>query len=175
MIHEMVFVISLVLMAGVLAAFAYVALKASQEEAEYVEIQARSYSMRAKFFWLLVVAGIVVAFVTTIDLPFAATRGDLSRVDKKVDVAGGQWYWQINESSAKAGETVVFDVRTLDVTHGLGVYDPDMRLIGQTQAMPGYTNSLKLTLDQPGTYKLLCMEYCGVAHHVMMSDFTVEP
>ena len=68
---------------------------------------------------------------------------------------------------------MVFNVRAGDVTHGLGVYDPQMRLIGQTQAMPGYENSLKLTLSEPGTYKLLCMEYCGLAHHAMTSDFTV--
>ena len=79
----------------------------------------------------------------------------------------------MSESQAKVGENVVFNVTAIDVTHGLGIYDPDMRLITQTQAMPGYTNSLAVTFDAPGTYKLLCMEYCGLAHHGMVSEFTV--
>lgn len=174
MIHDTVFVLSLVLMAVVLAAFAYVAFNARNEEPEYAEVQAKSYALRSKFFWLLLVAGVIIVAITTSDLPFAATRGDLSDVDKRVDVKGGQWYWILSESSAKVGETVVFDVSAVDVSHGLGVYDPQMRLIGQTQAMPGYTNSLKVSFEQEGTYKLLCMEYCGLAHHGMMADFTVE-
>jgi cytochrome c oxidase subunit 2 len=48
-----------------------------------------------------------------------------------------------------------------------------MRLVGQTQAMPGYTNSIKITFKESGIYKLLCMEYCGLAHHAMITDFTV--
>ncbi len=67
----------------------------------------------------------------------------------------------------------MFNVSAADVTHGLGVYDENLRLLGQTQAMPGYENSLKITFDQPGKYKLMCMEYCGLVHHAMISDFTV--
>ena len=69
---------------------------------------------------------------------------------------------------------MVFEVTAGDVTHGLGVYSPEMRMIGQTQAMPGYSNALELTLDKPGAYRLLCMEYCGLAHHAMVSEITVS-
>ena len=39
-----------------------------------------------------------------------------------------------------------FDVTSVDVNHGFGVYDPNGRLIGSVQAMPGYTNELELDL-----------------------------
>ena len=175
MIHDTVFVTTIILMGVVLAVFAYVAISASREEVEYATVQSRSYALRSKFFWTLTITGVVITVITTLDLPFAATRGQLSGVDRSIDIGGGQWYWQLSETSAKAGETVVFNVSALDVTHGLGIYDPQLRLIGQTQAMPGYTNALKVTFDQPGTYKLMCMEYCGVAHHAMVSEFTVSP
>lgn len=175
MIHDTVFAITLMLMGVVLAAFAYVAINASRDGPEYATIQSRSYTLRSKFFWLLVVAGGVITVITILDLPFAATRGQLDDVDRSIDVGGGQWYWQMSGTSAKAGETVVFNVSAIDVTHGLGVYDPSLRLLGQTQAMPGYVNALKVTFDQPGTYKLLCMEYCGLAHHGMITEFTVSP
>tara|TARA_B110000261_G_C12881522_1_gene276636 strand:- start:30 stop:563 length:534 start_codon:yes stop_codon:yes gene_type:complete len=173
MLHEVVFILSLVLMSVVLFAFAYVAIKARNLQPEYADIQSRSYSIRSKVFWVLVVAGIVITVITTMDLPFAATRGDLADVDRTVKVGGRQWLWEIDQTQANVDETVVFDVSAFDVTHGLGIYDPQMRLVGQTQAMPGYTNSIKITFKESGIYKLLCMEYCGLAHHAMITDFTV--
>jgi cytochrome c oxidase subunit 2 len=40
--------------------------------------------------------------------------------------------------------------------------------------MPGYTNRLQVRFDQPGKYEILCLEYCGVAHHVMAATITVQ-
>jgi len=45
--------------------------------------------------------------------------------------------------------------------------------VAQTQAMPGYTNVLRHTFKDPGNYKILCLEYCGLVHHGMMSELTV--
>jgi cytochrome c oxidase subunit 2 len=42
-----------------------------------------------------------------------------------------------------------------------------MVVSSQTQAMPGYMNRLRVTFDQPGTYTVLCLEFCGMAHHRM--------
>ena len=174
MIQDKVFIVTVAGIAMVTAAFAFVALNASKSTQEYALLQARSYSIRAKFFWVLIVAGVLIAVMTTLDLPYAATRGNAPADAVVVAVDGRQWYWQLSRTEFKAGDTVVFEVTAGDVTHGLGVYDPEMRMIGQTQAMPGYSNALQLTLDKPGTYKLLCMEYCGLAHHAMVSEITVS-
>ena len=91
-----------------------------------------------------------------------------------VNIEGRQWAWEMNQNRAQIGDTVVFNVTAADVTHGLGIYDPNMNLVGQTQAIPGYTNSLKMTFDKPGIYNLLCLEYCGLAHHNMISKFTIQ-
>jgi cytochrome c oxidase subunit 2 len=48
-----------------------------------------------------------------------------------------------------------------------------MRIVAQTQAMPGYTNVLRYTFTEAGTYRVLCLEYCGAAHHVMAADIKV--
>lgn len=173
MIQDTVLLVTLLLMGLLLAVFSYVAFHASADGGEYEAIQKKSYGMRSKFFIVLLVAGVIITVVTTQDLPFAASRGDLSGVSRNISVSGHQWYWQLSEQSAQQGETVVFNVSAGDVNHGLGIYDPDMVMIGQTQAMPGYENALKIHFEKPGTYKLMCMEYCGLAHHVMISDFTV--
>lgn len=168
-----VFVVTILLMLAVTAAFAIVALNAARPAVEYAGVQEKSFGMRARVFWALVVAGVLIAVITTLDLPYAATRGDVPEDAVTIGIEGRQWLWLMDEAEVGLGDTVVFDVSAFDVNHGLGVYDPDMTLIGQTQAMPGYVNSLRVTLDQPGTYSLLCMEYCGLSHHIMLSQITV--
>jgi cytochrome c oxidase subunit 2 len=59
------------------------------------------------------------------------------------------------------------------VNHGFALYDPEFRVVAETQAMPGYTNVLRYTFREPGTYQVLCLEYCGVAHHAMMAQIKV--
>ena len=49
------------------------------------------------------------------------------------------------------GQEAEFCVKTEDVTQGMGIYTPDMTLVAQVQAMPGYTNALVHTFDKLGT------------------------
>lgn len=73
-----------------------------------------------------------------------------------------------------AGSTVEFRVSSVDVTHGFGIYTPGGDILAQTQAMPGYVNRLRVQFNTPGKYPVLCLEYCGLGHHVMKSEFTVQ-
>jgi cytochrome c oxidase subunit 2 len=68
---------------------------------------------------------------------------------------------------------VEFQVTSTDVNHGFAIYAPDGRIEIQTQAMPGVTNKFVHTFAQPGTYKVMCLEYCGVGHAPMTSRITV--
>jgi cytochrome c oxidase subunit II len=72
------------------------------------------------------------------------------------------------------GAAVEFRVTTLDVNHGFSLYSPDGRLVAQTQAMPGYMNRLRVTFDRPGTYTVLCLEFCGMSHHRMRGVVEVQ-
>lgn len=71
-------------------------------------------------------------------------------------------------------EVVEFRVTSLDVNHGFAIYNPSNRLVAQTQAMPGYVNILRWKFREPGEYKVLCLEYCGMSHHGMSTSFTVK-
>lgn len=73
-----------------------------------------------------------------------------------------------------ANELVEFRVTSLDVNHGFAIYNEANRLITQTQAMPGYVNRLRYKFEEPGSYEILCLEYCGMAHQVMRSSFIVK-
>jgi cytochrome c oxidase subunit 2 len=103
-------------------------------------------------------------------LPYASGGGDT----RTVKVSGGQFYWTIDPAVLPAHREVRFDVTSVDVNHGFGVYDPKGRLIGSVQAMPGYTNELELTFDDTGEYRIRCFEYCGLSHHNMVASFRVE-
>jgi cytochrome c oxidase subunit 2 len=41
--------------------------------------------------------------------------------------------------------------------------------------MPGKTQKLVHTFSDPGTYEILCLEFCGVGHHKMTATFEVTP
>ena len=73
-----------------------------------------------------------------------------------------------------AGKVIEFRVRSKDVNHGFGVYNDKYELITQTQAMPGYVNRLRWVFNEPGTYHVLCLEFCGMSHHAMHTSFTVK-
>jgi cytochrome c oxidase subunit 2 len=110
-----------------------------------------------------------VSVVTLAGMP----RNENGTGAEVVTVTGGQWYWNLDREQVPAGVPVEFRVTSVDVNHGIGLYDPELRLLGQTQAMPGYVNHLRHTFHQPGTYRLLCLEYCGLAHHGMVAELTV--
>jgi cytochrome c oxidase subunit 2 len=90
-----------------------------------------------------------------------------------VDVVGHQWTWDVSQTHLKVGEPVEFRVTASDVNHGFAIYAPDGRIVIQTQAMPGFTNKILYTFQTPGTYRIMCLEYCGVAHHGMTAELEV--
>ena len=91
--------------------------------------------------------GVVVVGISLFDLPYAS-GGAAGRT--VVKVTGGQFFWSLQPDKVPAGTRVRFDVTSVDVNHGFGLYDPHGHLIGSVQAMPGYHNKLDLTLTEVG-------------------------
>lgn len=93
--------------------------------------------------------------------------------DHVVDVVGHMWYWQLSSTSLDVGKAIEFRVTSGDVNHGFAIYSPQGHILTQTQAMPGYTNRLVYTFNEPGTYTIQCLEYCGMGHEPMKTTFEV--
>ena len=148
--------------------FTVVALM-SREGVPLERVQKTGYRLRRG--WLVFLAALLIGTVGT-SLFFLPYSGGAS-TKTKVRVAGGQFYWSIRPSQVRAGTPVRFEVTSLDVNHGFGLYDPDGKLLGSVQSMPGYTNKLDLTLNDPGTYRVSCLEFCGARHHLMAANFKV--
>ena len=172
MYQSTVWQVTVVLVVVVLLVFAFVARSATQR-ADYELIRSRASRVRTIVFWGLVVLCTPIIIYSLATLPYPI-RDDRAASAEVIKVTGHQWRWEFSKNEAVVGKTVEFHVTGSDVNHGFGIYDPQLRLVAQTQAMPGYTNVLRHTFTKPGSYKILCLEYCGLAHHNMMAEFNVR-
>lgn len=123
--------------------------------------------------WLVVVVALLVAllFATIFFIPYGAEAGPNKQV---VRVDSLQFGWTIEPGTVQADVPVEFVITSQDVNHGFGVYDAENRLVFQVQAVPGKEQKAVWTPDDPGEYTVLCLEFCGVGHHLMQGRITVE-
>lgn len=70
-----------------------------------------------------------------------------------------------------ADTAVTFYVTSADVTHGFNVVGTNLN----TMVIPGQVAKLTVEFEEPGTYHVVCNEYCGAAHHAMEGTIVVVP
>lgn len=164
--------VSLILMVFILFVFLFVVLNTDRRK-EYEGIQKKWYRFRNVYFAVLLLSMGTVTYFTLSDIPFERPVYGEGENPVIVDVSAIQFGWNMSQREFKVGEPVEFHITSDDVNHGFGIYDKDMNLLAQTQAMPEYTNNVYYTFSEPGTYQILCMEYCGLGHHLMIGEITV--
>jgi heme/copper-type cytochrome/quinol oxidase subunit 2 len=81
------------------------------------------------------------------------------------------WSFKPNEIKVKAGSKVTFYVTSKDVMHGFHIDETNVNFM----IIPGQVSKLSHTFDKPGTYKIICHEYCGIGHQTMFAQIIVEP
>ena len=156
-----------------LLALAFVVIGAQAgSDVAFERVYRVGYWLRKRWLALLLVIGVLVVGISLFDLPYASGGSTGMTV---VKVTGGQFFWSLVPDRVPSGTRVRFDVTSVDVNHGFGLYDPHGHLIGSVQAMPGYRNKLDLTLGEAGVYRIRCLEFCGLNHSTMESSFTVAP
>ncbi len=151
------------------------------------ESQGLSNPLKARF-WFLLILFVILGIFASVTIPkspyflfadevparvvhVSAMQFAFLMSDKAIDPKN-----PVGESSIElpANQLIEFRVTSLDVNHGFAIYDQSNTLIAQTQAMPGYVNRLRWKFKEPGTYTILCLEFCGMAHQVMRSSLTVK-
>lgn len=166
-----IWLVALAGIALVAAGFLYVIVLSGQV-AEPAPVKARAYRMRGWLFRGLIVLGVLVTVGTLRPFPIPPQHGQVA-TSQVMHVTAFQWAWQLKADTVRVGTPVEFVVASGDVNHGFGIYDSSYRILAQVQAMPGVTNRLVYTFSEPGTYHVLCLEYCGLGHHGMASQFQV--
>jgi cytochrome c oxidase subunit II len=79
------------------------------------------------------------------------------------------WQFEPEDVTVPVGSTVDIYVSARDVAHGLILLGTDLNLM----AIPGVVNYARIKFDKPGTYQLLCHEYCGAGHDRMTTNLRV--
>jgi cytochrome c oxidase subunit 2 len=96
-----------------------------------------------------------------------------------VQVTARKWSWWFdhpggrgsNELHLVAGRPTELVLGAVDVIHSL--YVPEFRL--KQDAVPGRYTRMAFTPTRPGTYAVLCAEYCGTNHSQMNATAVVHP
>jgi cytochrome c oxidase subunit 2 len=135
------------------------------------EVDEEAMARREKGWLVVVACGLVALLVATIFFtPYGESAPPGSQV---VEVDARQFAFVIDPGTLRAGEPVEFRLTTPDVNHGFGVYTADDEFVLQAQVVPDGVTSVVHTFDEPGVYKVLCLEYCGLNHHGMVGTFEV--
>ncbi|MGH3422086.1 MAG: hypothetical protein ACRDOD_21125 [Streptosporangiaceae bacterium] len=158
------------------AGFLFVASRAAKGPDDFAAVTRTGYRIRRYWLVLVVVLALIALGFTIPHMPYPIARAaTLPPATTTVHVRGQQWQWTISPSTVPAGQTIKFEVTSSDVNHGFVIYDPAGNIVGNVQAMPGYTNTLYLRFGNPGTYQVRCLELCGLYHTAMVSQITVIP
>jgi cytochrome c oxidase subunit 2 len=97
-----------------------------------------------------------------------------------VRVTGQQWSWSFdypkegistNELVVPVGKPVKLTMSSRDVIHSFFV--PAFRI--KRDVLPNRYTVLWFTAEAPGTYDVLCAEYCGTAHSNMLAQVKALP
>ena len=154
--------------------FLWVAANASRAGRDGSSSARAASQWRGRVFWLTLLAGVVISFATLIEWPIAGHAVAANKPDTVIRAVGQQWRWTLDKNAVRAGDLIEFQITADDVNHGFAIYQGKSRIVAQAQAMPGYVNKLQVRFAEPGEYEVLCLEYCGLAHHGMRATIKVE-
>jgi cytochrome c oxidase subunit 2 len=79
-----------------------------------------------------------------------------------------QWQWY-PVLKLKKGQTYRVHVSSVDILHGFSIQPTNLNFM----VVPGYDNVIVLTPTQSGEFTIVCNEYCGLGHHLMMGKIIV--
>ena len=176
---------ALVIMVLVMAGLVYIVIR-YRRRSDAIPEQVHG-NMRLELAWTIaptiLLLGIAVpTLISVVELGQAASKDALP-----VTVHAIQWDWSfeytgITDANGDAlesdtlyipvGREVDFALESIDVIHSFWV----PKLAGKLDIVPGRTNHLVFTADEPGTYAGQCVEFCGIGHARMRFEtIALEP
>jgi len=80
-----------------------------------------------------------------------------------------QWQWY-PALKLKKGAEYILHLSATDVNHGFSLYPININI----QVVPGYDYGLRVTPNASGDFRIICNEFCGIGHHLMVGKVLVE-
>jgi cytochrome c oxidase subunit 2 len=115
---------------------------------------------------------VVILGGTILQIPYW-TDNSTAKTPQSMKITGRQFAWTIEPPRVKAHLKTKIEFRALDVNHAMGIYSPGGTLLKQVNILPGVVQQIVFTFDEVGIYKMRCLEFCGVDHHLMENDLEV--
>lgn len=141
-------------------------------------------NVKLEIVWFAIPQVIVIGLFAISMLAQNEVNAVVEEPDVTIETVAFQWGWRFDYgehevtilgTSEDPPEVVVpvdsdlrFLLRAGDVNHAF--YVP--RFLIKRDMIPGKTNQLDLSIEEPGTYEGLCAEFCGLLHDRM--TFTVR-
>jgi cytochrome c oxidase subunit II len=70
----------------------------------------------------------------------------------------------------KEGAHYRLHLSSLDLNHGFNLYPVNLNF----QVVPGYDYGLDIVPNKAGDFRIVCNEFCGIGHHMMVGKVIVE-
>jgi cytochrome c oxidase subunit 2 len=86
-----------------------------------------------------------------------------------VYLLGQMWQW-IPILQLEQGAEYTLHLSSVDVNHGFNLYPFNINF----QVVPGYDYGLRVTPTEAGDFRIVCNEFCGVGHHLMVGKVLVR-
>ncbi|MDH5397455.1 MAG: hypothetical protein OEX02_04870 [Cyclobacteriaceae bacterium] len=88
--------------------------------------------------------------------------------ESDVFLLGQMWSWS-PVLVLKKDEWYTFHLSSKDVVHGFSVQPINMNFM----VLPTYDYTIKFKPTETGEYKIVCNEFCGIGHHMMIGKIVV--
>ena len=69
----------------------------------------------------------------------------------------------------EAGKEYMLHISSKDVNHGFSLFPLNVNF----QVVPGYDYALRVTPTTSGDFRIICNEFCGIGHHMMVGRVIV--
>ena len=85
-----------------------------------------------------------------------------------VYLLGRMWQWYPALQLQK-GVQYTLHLSAEDVNHGFSLYPVNLNF----QVVPGYDYGLRVVPNRSGDFRIICNEFCGIGHHLMVGKVAV--
>jgi cytochrome c oxidase subunit 2 len=80
------------------------------------------------------------------------------------------WMW-MPVLELEEGAEYVLHLSSVDLNHGFSLFPLNLNF----QVVPGYDYGLRVRPTAAGEFEIICNEFCGVGHHLMVGKVIVKP
>lgn len=87
-----------------------------------------------------------------------------------VYLQASMWSW-MPVLKLHEGVDYILHLSSLDVNHGFSLFPLNINF----QVVPGYDYGLRIRPGTSGEFEIMCNEFCGIGHHMMVGKVIVVP